>query len=184
MVGRALRLVVRLLFFIELRLRGVAIAAVPNLSGKPPRVRNAGTMRIGHHQLMHGRVTRSQLGTAPSGRLVLGDHVFINEGVSIFAVRDITIGDWARIADFTSIHDTDFHAVSPADAVRTAPVKIGRNVWLGRNVVVLCGVTIGDNAVVAAGSIVTADVAANTLVGGNPARPIREFAVPDPDWLR
>ena len=52
---------------------------------------------------------------------------------------------------------------------------LGRNVWVGSNATILSGVTIGDNAVVAAGAVVTKDVPADTIVGGVPARPIRRI---------
>ena len=60
--------------------------------------------------------------------------------------------------------------------VPCAPVVIGNRVWIGCNALVLKGVRIGDGAVVAAGTVVTRDVPANSLVGGNPARVIRELA--------
>ena len=60
-----------------------------------------------------------------------------------------------------------------------ASVRIGRNCWLGAGVVVLPGVTIGDNAVVAAGSVVIRDVPPDTLVAGNPARVIRKITAAD-----
>jgi acetyltransferase-like isoleucine patch superfamily enzyme len=56
----------------------------------------------------------------------------------------------------------------------TKPIVVGRNVWLGADVKVLAGVTIGENAIVAAGSVVTKDVPANMVVAGSPARIIRE----------
>jgi acetyltransferase-like isoleucine patch superfamily enzyme len=62
-------------------------------------------------------------------------------------------------------------------------VVIGRNVWIGRNSIVLPGVHIGDNSVVAAGSVVNSDVEPNTLVGGTPARLIRRFNS-EPGWRR
>lgn len=61
------------------------------------------------------------------------------------------------------------------------PVVIGRNAWLGSSVVLLRGVTVGANAVVAAGAVGTADVAANTFVRGNPARLVRTLPIADPD---
>jgi acetyltransferase-like isoleucine patch superfamily enzyme len=167
-------------FLIELRLRGVHNASRARLRGKKPRIRNAGTMRIGRDFWAGGRVTRVQLATKPSGTLVIGDRVGMNEGVAIMAVREITIGDYTLIGDHVAIHDTDFHEIAPGIPVKTAPVHIGRNVWIGRNAIVLSGVTIGANAIVAAGAVVTADVPPNTLAGGNPARVIRELNIPDP----
>jgi len=169
-----------MVFFFELRARGVHNASRAGLRGKKPRIRNAGTMRIGREFWTGGRVTRVQLATQPSGTLVIGDYVGMNEGVSIMAVHEVTIGDYTLIADYVAIHDTDFHELAPGVPVKTAPVRIGRNVWIGRNAIVLSGVTIGPNAVVAAGSVVTSDVPANTIVGGSPARVIRELEIADP----
>lgn len=59
--------------------------------------------------------------------------------------------------------------------LRCKPVHIGRNVWIGVGAIILPGVTIGDNAVVAAGAVVTKDVAPNTIVGGNPAKFIKNI---------
>ena len=59
--------------------------------------------------------------------------------------------------------------------MKPAPIQLGKNVWIGSNSTILQGVTIGDNAIVAAGSVVTKDVLANTIVGGVPARYIRSI---------
>ncbi len=56
-----------------------------------------------------------------------------------------------------------------------APIVLGRNVWVGANSTILQGVTVGDNAIIAAGAVVTKDVAANTVVGGVPAKYIRNI---------
>jgi acetyltransferase-like isoleucine patch superfamily enzyme len=181
MLSRALRAVFTVLYFIELRLRGVENGSRAGLRGRKPRVRNDGKMRFGRDLRVHGRVIRVQFATSASGTLTIGNRVAINEGTSISAQREVTIGDDVIIGDFVSINDSNYHEVAPGAPIRIAPIVIGRNVWLARNVVILSGVTIGQNAVVAAGSIVTADVAANTLVGGNPAKLIRELSIADPD---
>ena len=78
------------------------------------------------------------------------------------------------------IVDADFHALWPPESRVSTPaiesdadVTIGRNVWIGMRSIVLKGVTIGDGAIVAAGSVVTGDIPSNTLAGGVPARVIR-----------
>ena len=74
--------------------------------------------------------------------------------------------------------DNDFHRLEPERRLErppSRPVVLGSNVWLGGFVIVLPGVTIGDDSVVAAGSVVTRDVPPGVLVGGVPARPIREL---------
>jgi acetyltransferase-like isoleucine patch superfamily enzyme len=180
-LGSAVALLARLVYFAVLRARRIEVAAPIRFVGKTPCIRNSGTMRIGRGFAVHSRVTRTQLATGPNGRLTIGNDVGINEGVDIAAEREITIGDDVTIGDFVAIHDSDYHEVWPGRPVTVAPVVIGRNAWLGRRATVLRGVTIGANAVVAAGAVVTADVAPNTLVGGVPARFIRELPIPDPD---
>jgi acetyltransferase-like isoleucine patch superfamily enzyme len=92
------------------------------------------------------------------------------------------------------IADSDFHPLEPAQRLidaqalapyfkdrparprlKTAPVKIANNVWIGMNAVILKGVTIGENSVVAAGSVVTKSVQPNTVVAGNPAVAVRQL---------
>ena len=72
---------------------------------------------------------------------------------------------------------TEYHPEYPATrhTLLTKPIVIGRNAWLGADVKILAGVTIGENAIVAAGAVVSKDVPANTIVGGVPAKEIREI---------
>jgi acetyltransferase-like isoleucine patch superfamily enzyme len=180
-VDRLFRLLWSVVFNIELRAQGVQCADFVTLRGMRPWVRNAGTTRIGKNFRVLGRVIRSQFGTSASGTLVIGRDVGFNEGVTIFAHSSITIGDNVSIADHASLQDTDYHPLVPGGEVRTAPIVIERNVWIGRNAIVLPGVTIGQNAVVGSGAVVTRDVPPNTVAAGNPARVIRELDIPDPD---
>jgi len=95
-------------------------------------------------------------------------------GVSIGASKKIIIGDNVRCGNNTMIMDTDWHWNDPRTGPN-APVEIGDNVWLGINVTVMKGVTIGENTVVAAGSIVTKALPPNVIAGGIPAKVIREL---------
>ena len=101
----------------------------------------------------------------------LGENVFINDCCHFQDHGGITLGDGCQIG-----HGVEFatlnHGLAPEDRQTTypAPIVLGRNVWVGANATILQGVTIGDNAVVAAGAVVTKDVATNTVVGGVPAR--------------
>jgi acetyltransferase-like isoleucine patch superfamily enzyme len=111
--------------------------------------------------------------------LEIGDDVLLNQGVNIYVSSRVTIGSHSKLADLVAIYDTDFHEVEPGADIRRAPVVLGENVWLGRGVLVLPGVTIGDHSVVAAGSVVLDDVPPNTLVAGTPAKVVRALSVPD-----
>ncbi|NUL45342.1 sugar O-acetyltransferase [Cellulosimicrobium funkei] len=109
-------------------------------------------------------------------KLKLGKRVFINSGCRFQDQGGVVIGDDCLIghnAVFATLnHDLD--PVRRTDLL-PAPIRLGRKVWLGANVTVLPGVTIGDNAVVGAGSVVTKDVPANTVAVGSPARVVRSL---------
>ena len=107
----------------------------------------------------------------------VGRNVFINQNCTLYDLAPVTIGDDVLIGPNVSLI-TDGHPVAPSQ--RTAyvvakPIVIERGVWIAAGAIVIGGVTVGENSVVAAGSVVTKDVPANTLVGGNPARVIRSI---------
>lgn len=127
------------------------------------------------------------------GRATVGDFTLMN-GALVMAEELIEIGSHCLISWNVGIADSDFHPIDPAqrriDAlalapyykdrpprppIRTAPVRIADNVWIGMNAVILKGVTIGENSVVAAGSVVSKSVAANTVVAGNPAIVVKQL---------
>lgn len=106
--------------------------------------------------------------------LRIGRNVFINSGCRFQDQGGVSIGDDALIGHNLVVATLN-HPVDPsrrADLI-PAPVTIGRNVWIGANVTILPGVTIGDDAVVAATSLVTRDVPAGALVMESPARVVR-----------
>ena len=106
--------------------------------------------------------------------LTLGQRVFINAGCKFQDQGGITIGDDTLIGH-NSVFATLNHDLDPSRRadLHPAPIRIGRNVWIGANVTILAGVTVGDNAVVAAASVVTKDVPENAVVLGSPARVVR-----------
>ena len=113
--------------------------------------------------------------SADFGRnITLGKRVFINSGCRFQDQGGISIGDDCLIGH-NAVLATLNHDLSPSRRadMHPAPITLGRNVWLGSNVTVLPGVTIGDDAVVAAGAVVTKDVPARSVVVGSPARVIR-----------
>ena len=106
--------------------------------------------------------------------ITLGQHVFINSGCRFQDQGGITIGDGALIGHNVVLATLN-HGLKPEERhdLFPAPIHIGKNVWLGANVTVLGGVTVGDNVVIAAGAVVTRDVPANTVAAGVPARVVR-----------
>ena len=121
------------------------------------------------------------------GTCSIGDFTLMN-GALIMAEERIEIGSHCLISWNVGIADSDFHPLEPAQRIvdahalapffkerpprpklRTLPVIISDNVWIGMNAVILKGVTIGENSVVAAGAVVTKTVPANVVVAGNPA---------------
>jgi len=131
-----------------------------------------------------GAGSRCKFVTFPGARIILGDGV-IFAGTVIVARKSVEIGDGTGVAANVVIADSDFHVVwpperrfAPAPIEEAEPVKIGRRVWIGYGAIILKGVTIGDNAIIGAGSVVTRDVPANTLAAGSPARVIRRLDEP------
>ncbi len=110
----------------------------------------------------------------------VGENVFINACCHFQDHGGVTLGDGCQIGH-NVVFATLNHGLEPADRGTTYPASIvlGRNVWVGSNATILQGVTIGDNAVVAAGAVVSRDVPANTIVGGVPARIIKRIDNPE-----
>lgn len=101
---------------------------------------------------------------------------FLNTNSVLNCFHYIEIGEGTMISDDVRIQDSDNHVVidNGVEKEKMKPVIIGDRVWIGKNVLILKGVTIGDGAIVAAGSVVVKDVEAGTLVGGNPAKMIKQ----------
>ena len=110
--------------------------------------------------------------------IYFGSGVIVNCNVTILDTNRVEIGDDVFLAPGVVISA----ATHPLDAARRVsrhfqshPIRIGKRAWIGANATILTGVSVGENAVVAAGAVVTKDVPANCLVGGIPARVIREI---------
>lgn len=97
---------------------------------------------------------------------------FINNNTNIACYHSVSIGNGTVISENVLIRDDDGHSIEGSN--NHGRIVVGDNVWIGLNVIILKNVVIGDGAIVAAGAVVTKDVAPGTLVGGNPARLIRE----------
>ncbi len=113
---------------------------------------------------------------APGPRIRIGDRVFLGRGCEFNAQVGIEIGDDSSIASGCKFVDHDHGIVGETiDAVpgRSGAIVLGKHVWLGANVIVLRGVTIGDGAVVAAGAVVTKSIPAREIWAGVPAHHLR-----------
>lgn len=112
--------------------------------------------------------------------IYVGEHFYANFDCVMLDVCEIRIGANCMLAPGVHIY-TATHPLDPVERNSGKefgkPVIIGNNVWIGGRAVINPGVTIGDNAVIASGAVVTKDVPANVVVGGNPARVLKEIEV-------
>ena len=122
----------------------------------------------------------TSLNSLEGATLIIGNDVGISHS-AITAKERVEIGNNVLIGTNCMITDTDFHPIDAEQrrindktAIKSAPIKIGNNVFIGARSIILKGVTIGENSVVGAGSVVTKDVPANEIWAGNPAKFIKE----------
>jgi len=128
------------------------------------------------------------------GTCTIGDFTLLN-GALIMAEERVEIGSHCLISWNVGIADSDFHPINaaqrrvdaealapfyrdrpPRPPLRTAPVIIQDNVWIGMGAIILKGVTVGENSVIAAGAVVSKDVPANVVVAGNPAVIVKQLS--------
>lgn len=124
-----------------------------------------GTICIGKHVRAH---RRSKLLAFSSGVLEIGSNTALGNGVSINCMDSITIGEGVQIGPDVKIYDHDHDFRVPggirAEKFKTAPVKIGANSWIGCNVAILMGTTLGENCIVGAGSVLKGQYPANSVI--------------------
>jgi maltose O-acetyltransferase len=142
-------------------------------------LRGPGRIRIGPGANAWARAEPNFLTTLNAAAVIdIGDNVRLN-GCDIQAAASVTVGDDCILGSCIIV-DTDYHAVGvdrrqPGAVTESRPVVIGRNVWVAGRATVLKGVTIGDDAVVGYGAVVTSDVPAGVVVAGNPAKVVRQL---------
>ena len=154
------------------------------------RNRAAAAVKLGDHVSCYAGCS---FAIGAKGTCTVGNFTLLN-GAIIMAEERIEIGSYCLISWNVGIADSDFHPLEPAQRLidahalapyfkdrpprpplRTVPVIIADNVWIGMNATILKGVTIGENSVVAAGSVVSKSVPPNTVVAGNPAIKVKEL---------
>lgn len=157
-----------------------------------PRAWCVNPAEIDHIQLGQSVICRGILRCEDysPGNIIIHHDVYIGDDVIISCANKVEIGAYTLLAHGVQVFDNDSHPIDPDLRVRdyltilgrepgqrplipSAPIYIGERCWIGINVLILKGVSIGNGSVVAAGSIVTSDVPQNTLVAGNPARVVK-----------
>lgn len=175
---------------LALKLMRITYGKNLNLYGIPVIVKNkTASISIGNNchiksaflSNLLGLYQRTVICARDEGIIELGDDIGIS-GATIYARTRVTIGDKCIIGGNVKILDNDFHPVNPAirehtpsQSYGTAPVTIGRNVFIGCNSLVLKGTSIGDNSVIGAGSVVSGVIPPNCVAAGNPAKIIRQI---------
>lgn len=160
----------RLYSILLLKLKNVEFGKNPNLIGNSPLLTNNGKFKVGNNLRIRSLQFKTELACLDGAELIIGNNVFINHGANICASKSITIGNNVHIADLVMMHDTNFHEVEEGKGVTSKPIKIGNNAWIGARSIILPGVEIGENSVIAAGSVVTKSVPKNCLAAGVPAK--------------
>ncbi len=174
----------------RLRAHGAAVGRGLRVRG-PIRLHchRTGTIRVGDDCRIQsgfagnavGGGSRMAFWVGPGARLELGRRVGLSNS-TIVCLRSVTIEDEALLGGGSAVYDTDFHSLDPDErsrpgnpGARTAPVRVGRRAFVGGHSIVLKGTTIGDGAVVGAGSVVRGQVPPGQVWTGNPARFVRQL---------
>lgn len=139
-----------------------------------PLLQNHGAIVLGDQVKIWSVIQRSKIFVKRNASLQIGSHTFIN-GVHLSVSESVSIGEHVDIGPYTVIIDDDFHPVGSQEDVLRKPIVIEDHVWITMNCMIMKGVRIGKGAVVAAGAVVTKDVPPYTLVGGVPAKVIKEL---------
>ena len=153
------------------------------------KIINNGNIVIGNKFIANSGKNKNPIGgdtilrlvTKKSGKIIIGNNVGISNS-TIVCWNRITIGDYVYIGGGCKMWDTDFHSIDPIERrhkgdrkIKTAPIIIKDYAFIGGSSIILKGVTIGKNSIIAAGSIVTKDIPDNEIWGGNPAKFIRKI---------
>jgi acetyltransferase-like isoleucine patch superfamily enzyme len=138
-------------------------------------VQRDGRLELGRDVWLRTEHAPNQLTVFPGGRIELGDRALLN-GAMLHAKGEIVVGADSMIGFGSRVFDADLHDLDCEHPERIEPVRIGERVWIASDTTVMRGVTIGDDVVVGAHSVVTHDLPPRVIALGAPARPIRDIA--------
>lgn len=114
-----------------------------------------------------------------NSQIKIGGDTVVGANSTFIAIQRIEIGENCLIGDRVTVFDSDFHDVNPlnrrVNRGAALPVRLGANVWVGSQCLILKGVSIGDNSVIGAGSVVSRSIPENCIACGNPARVVRHL---------
>ena len=171
---------------IALRRKRVTFAEMPKITGRL-QLHGSGRIVLGEDVRIHSHPgsnpvaggVRTHLYAGSGAELIIGSHTGISHA-AITAQQRVEIGEYVLIGSGCMITDTDFHSLDPGERARgeggtARPVVIRDHAFIGARSILLKGVTVGENSVIGAGSVVTRDVPANEVWAGNPAVKIREL---------
>lgn len=182
--------------YLQKRYEKVFLQGNINILGKLPhfKIPKNGKIEFGHNVVLNSDFSKSNTAltfrckfvTGYDGKISVGENTMFN-GVCVVAYDEVVIGRNCQFASSTMIADTNFHPVDAHErelqvtgkpfsfsSVKNAKIIIGNNVWVGWNCTILKGVEIGDNTIVAAGSVVTSGIyPENSILAGNPAKVVK-----------
>ncbi len=130
-----------------------------------------------------GLYQRTIISCRGGGVIKIGKGVGIS-GSTIYAINNIELGEYTQVGGNCKIIDNDFHPLDPdkrkynrLEDIKSAPIIIGKNCFIGMNSIILKGTILGDNCVVGAGSVVHGEFPANCIIAGNPAKIIKRLSI-------
>lgn len=163
------------------RARAAALLARYNRTNPEDSAERAGLLAELFDRIGQGTVIEPPFHCDYGSNIAVGERFYANAGCVFLDCAPITVGDRVQLGPHVQLlavsHPLN-RALRAAGLEFAEPIEIGDDVWLGGGAIVLPGVTIGEGAIVGAGSVVTRDVAAETVVAGNPARPLRPAETP------
>ncbi len=149
---------------------GLSMGMIQSFDTLHLEIRRGGRITMGSYNQNRGSLWL----VCDGGRITIGNHCFFNTGCCITAMEALTIGDRCKFGNNLVIVDQDHNYKRRTEAepeFLTTPVNIGNDVWVGANVTILRGTTIGDHCVIGAGCVVKGEVPTGTVMTGPIARP-------------